>query len=82
MNAPLRLASEDEISRLFADCEPGAIPPLGAAYGMRTVMDDSLADPQEIYFEAGDHEMLIQMSRDDFLRLMEEASHTRFGVHH
>jgi len=81
LNTTLRLATEEEVAQLFADCELGAIPPLGAAYGMRTVMDDSLADQQEIYFEAGDHEKLIQMDRDDFLAMMEEASHARFGEH-
>jgi Ala-tRNA(Pro) deacylase len=82
MNRPLRLASEDELSTLFADCEPGAIPPLGAAYGMRMVMDDSLAEQPEIYFEAGDHEKLIQMSRDDFMGMMQDARHVRFSEHH
>lgn len=81
LNCSLRLATEEEVARLFADCEPGAIPPLGTAYGLPTVLDDSLADQEEIYFEAGDHEMLIQMSRDDFLAMMEDASHGRFGEH-
>lgn len=82
MNRQLRFVSEDEISTLFDDCEPGAIPPLGAAYGMRMVMDDSLADQDEIYFEAGDHEKLIQMSRADFMAMMENAQHAHFSEHH
>ncbi len=77
----LRLATEDELSGLFEDCELGAIPPLGATYGMRTVMDDSLIDHPEVYFEAGDHESLIQTSREDFLEMMEGASHMRFSGH-
>lgn len=36
------LVAEDEFSRLFADCEPGAIPPLGSAYGIETCMDEAL----------------------------------------
>ncbi len=82
MNRPLRFVGEDEISTLFEDCEPGAIPPLGEAYGLRMVMDDSLADQDEIYFEAGDHEKLIQMSRVDFLAMMETAQHLHFSEHH
>lgn len=78
----LRLATEDELASLFEDCELGAVPPVGAAYGMRTVIDDSLTDHPEIYFEAGDHESLIQTSREDFLAMMEGASHMRFGEHH
>lgn len=83
LHSPLRLASEDEVGRLFGDCEPGAVPPLGTAYGMRMVLDDRLADHTEIYFEAGDHERLIQMSRETFMTMMdmEQASHVRFGEH-
>jgi len=82
MNCDLRLASEDEFAAIFEDCEPGAIPPLGSVYGMRTVLDESLAEQPEIYFEAGDHEKLIQMSREDFMRMMEPAQHVRFGEHY
>lgn len=81
LNCKLRLATEDEIARLFEDCELGAIPPVGAAYGMRMIVDDSLADYPEIYFEGGDHEQLIQMSRDDFMAMMERADHMHFGEH-
>lgn len=79
LNCRLRLVDEGELADLFVDCEPGAVPPVGAAYGMRTVFDESLSDQQEIYFEAGDHEKLIQMSRDDFLSMMAGSSHARFG---
>src|SRR5688572_2450264 len=33
----VRLADEDELPPLFPECEPGAIPPLGPAYGLRMV---------------------------------------------
>ena len=33
------------------DCEPGAVPPLGAAYGLDVVVDDSLTDHSDVYFE-------------------------------
>jgi Ala-tRNA(Pro) deacylase len=80
LNRNLRLATENELSNLFADCELGAIPPVGLAYGMTTVIDDSLADQPEIYFEAGDHEKLIHMKRDDFGVLMSDAGHARFAA--
>ncbi|MBC9072102.1 YbaK/EbsC family protein [Thauera sp. CAU 1555] len=83
LSGRVRLVGEDELGRLFADCEPGAIPPMGAAYGMRMVVDDSLAQQAEIYFEAGDHERVIQMSREDFMAMMEmeRASTVHFGEH-
>ena len=80
LNRKLRLATEKELPTLFGDCELGAIPPVGLAYGMTTVIDDSLADQPEIYFEAGDHEKLIRMDREDFMALMGHAGHARFAA--
>ena len=79
LSCRLRLATEGELKRMFDDCEPGAIPSLGAAYGLRMIVDDSLADEAEIYFEAGDHEQLIQMSGSDFMALMEGAGRANFS---
>ena len=76
-----RLATEEEIGALFEGCERGAIPPLGSAYGLDTIIDDSLTEQPEIYFEAGDHERLIRVSREQFMRLMEQAGHGHFGHH-
>jgi Ala-tRNA(Pro) deacylase len=79
LNRSLRLASERQLSALFSDCELGAIPPLGLAYGMTTVMDDRLAEQPEVYFEAGDHEQLIRMDREQFNMLMQHVGHARFA---
>jgi Ala-tRNA(Pro) deacylase len=79
LNRKLRLATEGELPGLFADCELGAIPPVGLAYGVTTIIDDSLAAQPEIYFEAGDHERLIHMKRDQFTTLMEHAGHAKFS---
>src|SRR4051794_15386847 len=34
----LRIASEGEVESVFADCEPGALPPFGRLYGLTTVV--------------------------------------------
>jgi Ala-tRNA(Pro) deacylase len=75
----LHLASEREIANLFSDCETGAIPAIGQAYGMMTVIDDDLGQQADLYFEAGDHEKLIHMDTDCFMELMPEADHARFA---
>ncbi|MGV3655778.1 MAG: aminoacyl-tRNA deacylase [Noviherbaspirillum sp.] len=75
----LELAREEDLGKLFTDCEVGAVPPLGAAYGVQTYLDESLAQKPEIYFEAGNHEALIRMSTDQFLDLMEQAEKGRFA---
>src|SRR6266478_916762 len=80
LNRRLRLATETDLPTLFADCELGAVPPVGLAYGMTTVIDDSLAEQPEIFFEAGDHEQLIRMNREAFMALMDHAGHARFAA--
>ncbi|GAB3630323.1 prolyl-tRNA synthetase [Pandoraea terrae] len=75
----LTLAKEADVRETFKDCEVGAIPPIGTAYGMMTLMDESLASLPDIYFEAGDHEALIHMQTDQFMRLMEQAEKARFS---
>lgn len=69
----LGLAVESELAGLFADCEPGAIPPLGDAYGIDAIVDSSLVGAQDIYFESGDHVALVHVSGSDFLKLMGDA---------
>jgi Ala-tRNA(Pro) deacylase len=75
----LEFASEDEIGKLFADCEKGAIPPLGCAYGIQTVVDDAVLGLSQIFFEAGDHEDVVHMSGQQFRELVEGSSHGRFS---
>ncbi|MFJ9369953.1 aminoacyl-tRNA deacylase [Nocardia sp. NPDC101769] len=77
----LALAKESDIRETFKDCEVGAIPPMCTAYGMTTLMDESLATAPDIYFEAGDHETLVHLQTDEFMRLMEQAEKTRFSHH-
>lgn len=75
------LASESELERLFPDCDKGAAPPVGAAYGVPTVIDDSLAGQDSIWFEGGDHRTLIKVAGSDFDKLMQGARHARFSHH-
>lgn len=76
-----RLAAERDLDRVFGDCALGAIPPLGARYGVTTIIDNSIDAQPDIYFEAGDHTSLIHMSHDEFSRLTRNARHGRFSEH-
>jgi Ala-tRNA(Pro) deacylase len=69
----LTLVSEDKLTQLFPDCAPGAIPPVGAAYGMRTYWDSHLGDWNDVWFEGGDHRTLVHMKGADFASLMRFA---------
>jgi Ala-tRNA(Pro) deacylase len=75
LNRDLHLATEDELAKLFSDCEAGAVPPLGPAYGIETFLDEALISLANIYFEAGDHEQLIHMAGGDFLTLLGGVRH-------
>ncbi|QCI67337.1 aminoacyl-tRNA deacylase [Phreatobacter stygius] len=75
----LGLASEGEISRLFDDCDVGAVPAVGAAYGVPVILDDSLGGATDLYFEGGDHKSLIHVSGDDFRILTRDAQRARFS---
>lgn len=73
------LANENEIDDLFYDCEQGAIPALGEAYGFEMLVDDTLMrESDDIYIEGGDHCALIQLNGQDFKHLMAHAEHGHF----
>jgi Ala-tRNA(Pro) deacylase len=65
----VRLATEPELRNLFPDCELGAMPPLAEIYGLRVLVDESLAADEEIVFNAGTHHDAIRMRFDDFKEL-------------
>ncbi|MFP4126791.1 MAG: aminoacyl-tRNA deacylase [Alphaproteobacteria bacterium] len=80
LDRSLELAPEDQIAVYFADCAPGAVPALGAAYGVETVVDRSLDTSETVYFEAGDHKHLVAVSGGDFHRLLGGARWESFSV--
>lgn len=79
MNRRLGLASEEEVSLLFADCEIGAVPPVGSAYDVPVILDESLDNSDDVYFEAGDHKTLVHVSGPNFRNLMKGAQVARFS---
>lgn len=81
LNRDLHLASEPEIGKLFSDCEIGAVPPLGIAYGVETFLDDSLTSLANLYFEAGDHDQLIHVNAEDFATLLAGVRHGHYSHH-
>ena len=65
----VRLATEQEFSSLFPDCELGAMPPFGPLYNLAVYVDASLAADEAIVFNAGTHRDAIRIRYDDFVRL-------------
>ena len=82
LHRELELADESELPGLFRDCALGALPPLGSAYNIPTVVEDSLLSAPEVWFEAGDHEDLIHVRGAAFLTLLSGARHGSFLARH
>jgi len=79
VGCPVRLATEKAAAELFADCEAGAIPALGPAYGVETIVDDSLMEQPDLYFEAGDHQHLVHMETRELFWLLSDCKHGEFS---
>jgi Ala-tRNA(Pro) deacylase len=71
----LELASESKLADVFPDCEMGALPPLGQAYGIPTVYDDRLRRLSCVYFEGGDHCDLVYVGGREFIDLLRDSPH-------
>ena len=64
----IRLAQEEEMRRLFPECEPGAMQPFGPLYGQSVFADVALASEAKIVFNAGTHTEAIAMRWPDFAK--------------
>jgi len=66
----VKFAPEEAFKIRFPDCEIGAMPPFGNLYGMNVYVAESLAQNEEIAFNAGSHIEIIKMDYKDFERLV------------
>lgn len=77
----LGLAAETEIGEIFSDCDLGAVPPIGSAYGVDVVIEECLSELPEVYFEGGDHRTLVRATGDAFGSMMKDARRGQFSHH-
>lgn len=66
----VRVAEEAEFQRIFADCEPGAMPPFGNLYNLPVYVDRSLADEEFFVFQAGTHRITLRIAFSSFEELV------------
>ena len=66
----VELAEENELSRIFDNCELGAEPPFGNLYDLPTVLDKLMEADDHIVFQAGSHKKALRMSMEDYRRLV------------
>ncbi|HVM50068.1 MAG TPA: YbaK/EbsC family protein [Candidatus Acidoferrum sp.] len=67
----VKFATEDEFKAKFPECETGAMPPFGNLYGLEVYAAASLAQNEEIAFNAGSHTEVIKLPYRDFERLVQ-----------
>jgi Ala-tRNA(Pro) deacylase len=68
----LRLADEQELGKLFPDCELGSMPPLGngIVYDLPVWADGLLMAEEDICFNAGTHRDVVHLHTDDWEALV------------
>jgi Ala-tRNA(Pro) deacylase len=64
-----KFATEEEVFRITG-CRPGAVPPFGSLWGLRTFVDDSLLKQgDEINFNSGLKTHSVRMSTADYVEV-------------
>jgi Ala-tRNA(Pro) deacylase len=67
--AEIRLATENEIGRDFAQFEVGALPPLGGLLELEQLVDARLLDHERVLCSSGDHRHGLRLDPNDLVRL-------------
>lgn len=69
LGTDVHMATEAEMKDLFPGCEVGAEPPFGSKYGLRTLVDEHLAQQEQIAIRACSHTEVVLLPYADFARL-------------
>jgi Ala-tRNA(Pro) deacylase len=66
----VRLATEEEMQKMFTDCEVGAMPALRHWPGVELLMDSSMRVEGDILLQGGTHCDAIRLRFDDWFRMV------------
>jgi Ala-tRNA(Pro) deacylase len=72
-------AADEDLDDLFCDCTLGSVPPLGPWYRIPTVVDSSLREHANIYFDAGEPRAWVEVTEQGFEKLLEGAEYFAFS---
>jgi Ala-tRNA(Pro) deacylase len=67
----VRLATEEELPRYFADCEVGAVPALRHWADVEVILDGHLNVAGDIVFPGGTHRDAVRMRFDDWFDMVD-----------
>lgn len=77
---PVEIADEEAIGPQFPDCESGVVPGFGHPYHMDMIWDTALEEADTLYFESGDHESLVEIDHEEFMRLFSGFPHRKIST--
>ncbi|MCE9552924.1 MAG: YbaK/EbsC family protein [Planctomycetes bacterium] len=64
--AEIRLATQTEIATHCPGCDHGVLPPFGTHLGIRTIVDSSLAEHEDLFFQGCSQREAIRLSYHDY----------------
>lgn len=62
----LQLLTARQTMRLFSDCDPGFVPPIGTAYDLPVLIDDDVANAERVLLTGGTNQGVVKMEGRDF----------------
>ena len=80
MGRRLQLLTSDQSDRLFPDCESGMHPPIGGAYGVSVIMDDSLLSADICYMPSGCSTTLLKLDGRGLRLALAGAARGRIAI--
>lgn len=66
----LSFATEEEVFEITDGVIPGGVPPFGNIFGIKTIVEKSLLNHDQIAFNAGDRSISLVMNSKDWLALV------------
>lgn len=74
-----QLAEQVDMQQVFVDCDPETVPPLGAAYGIDTLVDTTLMQKESLFLQPGRKGVFLKMPSPEFKKLFRNANVARFS---
>ena len=69
------MASQDDLSKVFQDCDLGSVPAIPAAYHLSAIWQDCIQSADNVYMESGNDHALISMNNRQFMSLISTQAH-------
>lgn len=77
LDRQFQIVPEQQAGKIFKDCEPGAIPALGMAYGMPVLLDADVLDFDHCFMQSGCFSTLLRLPKHALATAMQGAIKVR-----